>query len=267
MKTFLKLIAAISLGLASAHGAAPLYQFTNNATGFSLYGGTTSAATLTVTGTITLTGSATVTVSNLVFAGGNYGFGALTASSLTASGTINAGTLTSSGDVNATSGTMRTSAFQASGDAQFGGSNVSISSATITLSGITNTGAADFLGYTSDRTVVELTSVDAASLLGLPSSRTVKEAITPMSGAEAASLLGKIDVVHYRYTAASGQDATKPHIGFIAEDVAKVFPEGGNTVGPKTKLVPSVSDRDLLALLFAVVQEQQRQIDKLSTTK
>jgi hypothetical protein len=252
MKTFLKLIAAISLGLASAHGAAPLYQFTNNATGFSLYGGTTSAATLTVTGTITLTGSATVTVSNLVFAGGNYGFGALTASSLSVSGNLNSFT-----------GTINTSALNASGAVSFDGSTLSISSATITLSGITNTGAADFLGYTSDHTVVELTSMDAASLLGLPSSRTVKEAITPMSGAEAASLLGKIDVVHYRYTAASGQDATKPHIGFIAEDVAKVFPEGGNTVGPKTKLVPSVSDRDLLALLYAVVQEQQREIEKL----
>lgn len=192
----------------------------------------------------------------------------LGANNLTTSGTIKGATLTSSGDVNATSGTIRTSAFEATGNAQFSGSSVSISSDTITFSGIANTGATDFVGMVNPGSqIVSLTVFDAASLLGLPSSRTVKEDIAPMSGPDAVELLGKINVVHYRYTAASGQDYTKPHIGFIAEDVANVFPEGGNTVGPKSKLVPSVSDRDLLALLFSVVQEQQKEIEKLKAAK
>jgi len=191
----------------------------------------------------TVSGSVELGSNNLT-SSGTIAVNTLTASSLTASSylfspTITTSSLTTTGSVNLTGGTL-------------------------TISSLPTSGATDFVGMINPGSqVVELSVVDAASLLGLPSSRTVKQDIVTMNGSDATATLSKIEVVRYKYTAASGQDATKPHIGFIAEDVANVFPEGGNTVGPKSKLVPSVSDRDLLALLFAVVQEQQREIEKL----
>jgi hypothetical protein len=184
----------------------------------------------------------------------------LGANNLTSSGTIAVTTLTAS-TVTLTNylvvATLTASAVTTTG-------SVNLTGGTLTISSLPTSGATDFVGMINPGSqVVELSVVDAASLLGLPSSRTVKQDIVAINGSEATATLSKIEVVRYKYTAASGQDATKPHIGFIAEDVANVFPEGGNTVGPKNKLVPSVSDRDLLALLFAVVQEQQREIEKL----
>jgi hypothetical protein len=249
-------ISAASISASSITSSGVIYGATLSVSSNAAIGAALSvSSSLTVGGAITtgnqFTASLTVSAANFTTAGVSKAGSFTTSGGITSGGTVDAGSFTTSGAVAA---------------ATLSGSSTLFVGSTVTFSTLNNTGANDFLGYGNGGEVVELTAVDAASILGLPSSITVKEGVSALDVGEAANTLSKLEVVRYTYTRASGQDTTRKHVGFIAEAVVKVFPEGGATVGPKTKLVPSVSDRDLLGLTVATVQGLQKQVDRLKAS-
>jgi hypothetical protein len=84
------------------------------------------------------------------------------------------------------------------------------------------------------------------------SSRDYKTDICRLEASDARTALAGLDPVEFRYKV----DPAEHHVGFIAEDVPALV---------ATKDRKSLSPMDIVAVLTRVVQEQQRQIDELTS--